>query len=578
MIHVTVNKEAYEFPKGTPLLEMVKEIQSKNPESYPYDVYLAIVDNRLRELSYVPEEDCEVTFMTSADRNGVRAYRRSLILLMEAAADNLFADSNVDIRVIHSIGSGYFCRVLTDDIHPRAYCELNCDESVYTEEIPAYKPYEVTEDFLNRLAQEMKALAEKDIPIAKTSESTEQVRRMFHHQGLLDKEKMLEYRMNSSTNIYEINGYRDYFYGYMVPSTGYLKLFNLIPFEDGFVLQYPTRTPGKIPQFRPSMKLFSVLESSGNWSSKMHIPTVGALNSAIAEGRSRNIILTQEALMEEQLGTMAQRIIENNKRCIMIAGPSSSGKTTFSHRLSVQLMARGVVPHPLPLDSYYRGRALVPVDENGEKNFEALEALDVELFNENVTDLLAGKRVLLPDYNFITGQREYNEKYMQLGENDVLVIEGIHGLNNDLSYSIPPELKYKIYISALTQLDLDEHNHLATTDGRLIRRIVRDARCRGTSAGDTIAMWDSVRRGEEEYIFPHQEMADEMFNSALIYEMSVLKIYAQPLLYSVEKDRPEYAEAMRLLKLLEYFLPMPTEDIANNSLIREFIGGGCFGL
>ncbi len=472
----------------------------------------------------------------------------------------------------------YFCRVLTDESMPRVYCDLDCTEKVYHEQIPEYRPYHVTAQFIAQLKQEMQNLVQENIPIKKTSESTEQVRRMFHHQGLLGKEQMLSYRLNSTTNIYDVDGCRDYFYGYMVPSTGYLDQFEIYPFEDGFVLQYPSKKENEIPAFDPAVKLFSVLESSGNWSSKMHIPTVAALNNAIAKGDSRNIILTQEALMEEQIGSMAQRIIDNNKRCIMIAGPSSSGKTTFSHRLSVQLMARGLTPHPLPLDSYYRGRDLVPVDEFGNKDFEALEALDVELFNQNVTDLLAGKRVLLPEYNFITGKREYHDKYMQLGDNDVLVIEGIHGLNDDLSYSIPQELKYRVYISALTQLDIDEHNPLSTTDGRLIRRIVRDARCRGTSAGETIAMWDSVRRGEEKNIFPHQEKADEIFNSALIYEMSVLKIYAQPLLYSVDRIQPEFAEANRLLKLMEYFLPMPTEDIANNSLLREFIGGGCFGL
>ena len=302
-------------------------------------------------------------------------------------------------------------------------------------------------------------------------------------------------------------------------------------------------------------------------------------DDAIAAGKTQEMILTQEALFEERIGALAEMIVkEEGKKFIMIAGPSSSGKTTFSHRLSIQLAAKGLKPHPFPLDDYYVDRDKCPRDENGELDFECLESLDVELFNHDMNELLAGKAVNLPIFNFKTGKREYKDKIMQLGKDDVLVIEGIHGLNDKLSYSLPVESKFKIYISALTQLNIDEHNYLPTTDGRMIRRIVRDARTRGTSAKETIAMWDSVRRGEEKNIFPFQEGADVMFNSALIYELAVLKIYAEPLLFAIDKDCPEYLEAKRLLKFLDYFLPMSPDGIGQNSIIREFIGGSCFNV
>jgi uridine kinase len=381
--------------------------------------------------------------------------------------------------------------------------------------------------------------------------------------------------------LYELEGCIDYFYGYMAPHTGLLKYFALYPYSKGFVLQFPNPRVDthQVAPFEPANKLFGVLEAAGSWSSAMEIPTVGALNDAICQGKSREIILSQEAYMERRIGALAEQIAEDpRKKFVMIAGPSSSGKTTFSHRLSAQLRALGVHPHPIPLDDYYYDRDQVPLDEFGEKDFECIEALDIEQFNQDMMGLLQGQRVLLPTFNFKTGKREYRDHYMQLGDNDILVIEGIHGLNDRMSYALPRESKFKIYISALTQLNIDEHNSLSTTDGRLIRRIVRDARTRGTSARDTIAMWDSVRRGEEKNIFPFQEKADEMFNSALVYEMAVLKTYAQPQLFAIPEDCREYIEAKRLLKLLDYFLTMPTDDICNNSLIREFIGGSCFNV
>ena len=328
-----------------------------------------------------------------------------------------------------------------------------------------------------------------------------------------------------------------------------------------------------------SNKLYHTLKESRSWSRMLDVGTIGALNDAIASGRGEQIILLQEALMEERIGSLAAQIAaKKGIKFVMIAGPSSSGKTTFSNRLSIQLLAKGRKPHPISLDDYYDDRERCPRDADGNLDFECLEALDVRQFNEDMTRLLAGEKVDMPSFNFKTGKREYRGRTLQLKENDILVIEGIHGLNDKLSYTLPAESKFKIYISALTQLNIDEHNLLSTTDCRLLRRIVRDARTRGTTAQETIAMWKSVRRGEEKNIFPFQDSADVMFNSALLYEVAVLKVYAEPLLFQIPRDSAEYLEAKRLLKFLDYFLPLPTEGIAQSSLVREFVGGSCFNV
>ena len=547
-IKITYEGKEYEFAVGTSYLEIAKEL---NPEHFK-DVVLCEKNGKLIELFKTADCDGEVKFITTYNKNGRRTYQRSLVFLMERALFHL--DKTVDVRVMFSLGDGYFCK-LSDG-------------------------RDITDEFVEDLRSEMENLVKRDVPLHKSMVKTYQAVTCFHQAGYVDKERLLKYRTSSNINIYELDNYYDYFYGFMVPSTGYLHTFDVKKFEDGFMLLYPSKNdPYKINEFDPAVKLFHTLRKSSDWGRLMEIPTVGALNDAIAAGKSREIILAQEALMEEQIGSLAKEIISNPERkFIMIAGPSSSGKTTFSHRLSTQLQARGLTPHPFPLDDYYKNRDEMPLDEFGEKDFEALEGLDIELFNSDMQKLLRGEKTLLPNFNFKIGKREYRDRYMQLGKGDVLVIEGIHGLNDKLSYSLPKESKFKIYISALTQLSIDEHNPLPTTDGRLIRRIVRDARTRGTSAAGTISMWDSVRRGEEKNIFPFQEAADAMFNSELIYEMAVLKTYCQPQLYEIDPSMEQYAEANRLLKLLDYVLPMPTEDIANNSLVREFIGGGCFGL
>ncbi len=556
MVTLEIGGEKKQYPFGTSFEKIAAEYQEQEKD----EIVLVLYNNRLRELNKKAEKDGTLTFITAADNTGKKTYRRSATLLMQKAVFNLWGDAHISVRVMYSISQSY-------------YCELIRREEGKQETVP------FDENKAKELKEEMDRLVAADIPIEKWNMNTDDAIALFKELGMSDKEKLFRYRRSSRVNLYVLDHYKDYFYGFMVPSTGYLRAYDIKPYEDGFVLLFPGKDTNEVAPFEPSGKLFYTLKRSREWGKMLEIDTVGALNDAITAGRTQDIILTQEALFEEQIGNLADEILKSGKKkFVMIAGPSSSGKTTFSHRLSIQLTAKGLKPHPFPLDDYYIDRARCPRDENGELDLECLEALDVELFNHDMNELLAGKRVNLPIFNFKTGKREYKDKYMQLGPDDVLVIEGIHGLNDKLSYSLPVESKYKIYISALTQLNIDEHNCLPTTDGRLLRRIVRDARTRGASAKDTIAMWDSVRRGEEKYIFPFQEGADAMFNSALIYELAVLKLYAEPLLFAIDRDSEEYLEAKRLLKFLDYFLPMPGDMIGQNSILREFIGGSCFNV
>lgn len=555
-ITLTILGEKKEYPAGTSFLRIAQDYQ----ETYPDDIVLVLNNARLRELNKCADEDGTVEFLTTADKTGKKAYRRSVTLLMQKAVHNLWGKEQVSVRVKYSIGQGYYCELVKR--------EENTEKLV-----------EVSDEKIQKLKNEMYQMVVSAIEIHKESINTDDAVALFHDLGMTDKEKLFRYRRSSRVNIYELDHYMDYFYGFMVPSTGYLRYYDVISYAEGFMLLFPDKNTKEVAPFVPAEKLFRTLKTSRDWGKMLEIDTIGALNDAIAAGKTQQLILTQEALFEERIGRLAEQIVSaKDRKFIMIAGPSSSGKTTFSHRLSIQLAAKGLNPHPFPLDDYYRNRDTCPRDENGELDLECLDALDVELFNHDMNELLSGKTVNLPIFNFKTGKREYKDKLMTLGKDDVLVIEGIHGLNDKLSYSLPIESKFKIYISALTQLNIDEHNCLPTTDGRLIRRIVRDARTRGTSAKETIAMWDSVRRGEEKYIFPFQEGADVMFNSALIYELAILKIYAEPLLFAIDKDCPEYLEAKRLLKFLDYFLPMPSDGINQNSILREFIGGSCFNV
>lgn len=395
----------------------------------------------------------------------------------------------------------------------------------------------------------------KDIRIIKKSMPLDEANVIFAEQKMTDKVRLFKYRGSSSVNVYNLDGYYDYYYGFMLPSTGYVKYFDLQKYESGLVLILPEKeNPTVLEEFKPLPKLFHSMEISSDWGEKLGVDTVSDLNDQIRKGRFNELVLVQEALQERRISEIASEIVSRGKvKFVMIAGPSSSGKTSFSHRLSVQLRTHGLTPHPIGVDDYFVDREKTPKQPNGDYDFECLEAIDTKLFNDDMCALLAGERIELPTFNFVTGKREYKGDYKQLGPDDILVIEGIHGLNDKMSYALPAESKYKIYISALTTLNIDEHNRIPTTDGRLLRRIVRDARTRGASAKRTIQMWPSVRRGETENIFPFQESADSMFNSALIYELAVLKQYAEPLLYNIVPGEPEYFEAVRLLKFLSYF-------------------------
>ena len=549
MYQVKIHDEIRQYEAGTTYLEIAKEYQKE----YSHDIVLVTVDGKLQELHKKVNRDCTLNFETTACDSGHKTYKRSMSLLLVKAIYDVAEHENVDkVRIHYSVSKGYYCTIEGNVV--------------------------LDQQFLDQVEARMHQMVEADLPINKKSVNTDDAIATFARYGMHDKEKLFAYRRVSKVNIYSINEFEDYYYGYMVPSTGYLKYFKLYLYDDGFVLQMPEqKEPEIVPLFEPQNKLFHVLKESTSWGDMQGIETVGALNDRITKGDVRETVLVQEALQEKKIAEIAATIAARPElKFILIAGPSSSGKTTFSHRLSVQLRACGLVPHPIAVDNYVVEREENPVDENGDFDFECLEAVDVELFNRQLGDLLAGKEVVLPRFNFVTGHKEYGPDVKKLGKNDVLVIEGIHCLNPKLTQSLPDENKFKIYISALTQLNIDEHNRIPTTDGRLLRRIVRDARTRGASVARTINMWPSVRKGEEKNIFPYQEEADVMFNSALIYELAVLKPYVEALLFGVDRKAPEYVEAKRLLKFLDYFVGIGSENVPTNSLLREFIGGGCF--
>lgn len=557
--------------------DTLEAVADRFKDYYEDDIILGIVNGRLRELNKKIKSDCELSFVTTADRDGRRTYRRSVVLLLQRAIYDVYG-SMTQLHVMHSLGEGYYCQL------EKAVECADSQQEKYNEDTDLQGSREnseksVTEHDIDRIVCSMYTFVEKDLTITKHSAKTQYAEQLFKEKGLHDKERLLHYRRSSRVNLYELDGVVDYFYGFMAPSTGMLKYFDIVPYENGFVLLFPGANSRSVEPLVTSNKLFHTLDDSREWSKMLGIGTIGSLNDAIAAGRGQEIMLLQEALMEQKIGNLAAQIAsDDKKKFIMIAGPSSSGKTSFANRLSIQLIAKGRKPHPLSLDDYYVDREFCPKHPDGSFDFECLESIDVKLFNEDMNRLLKGEAVDMPSFNFKTGKREYRGRKLTLGADDILVIEGIHGLNDRLSQLIPPEHKFKIYISALTQLNIDEHNPLSTTDERLIRRIVRDARTRGTNAMETIAMWPSVRKGERENIFPFQEQADVMFNSALVYELAVLKVYAEPLLFGIERDCPEYLEAKRLLKLLDYFLPMPADGIPNNSLLREFVGGSCFNV
>ena len=549
-IHLKVREKIFEYEAGLTLETISRDFQ----KAYPHDIILARVDGKLAELMKTIDEDVSVEFITTGEIIGNEAYRRTASMMMLKAFQDVMGRENFErLTVQYSLDRGY-------------YCELISDTSL-------------TKELLDRVKLRMQEIQKENIPIIKKSMPKREAIEIFREHKMYDKVNLFHYRRSSRINVYTLEDTVDYFYGYMAPNTSYVRYFDLYLYDDGFVLQMPEpASPETVDAFEPPEKLFNVLKQSARWGELLGVRTVADINNALADGSFSELMLVQEALQEKKIAEIAESIIESGKRIILIAGPSSSGKTTFSHRLSIQLRAHGLKPHPIPVDNYFVNREDTPLDEYGKPNFECLEALDIKELNKDLHGLLAGEEVELPVFNFVTGKREMSGEKMKIGDRDVLVIEGIHSLNDAMTYSIDQSNKFKIYISALTQLNIDEHNRIPTTDGRLIRRIVRDARTRGSSAKDTIAMWPSVRRGEERNIFPYQEEADAMFNSALIYELACLKVYAEPLLFGIDKNEPEYVEAKRLLKFFDYFVPVPSEAVPYNSILREFIGGSCFNV
>ena len=551
MITVKINGEERQYPQGATYEDVANDYQ----QEYENLIALAARDGKIRELFKKLTRDCEVTFFTLKDDVGNKTYVRSATMLfLKAVFDVYGREAAQSCRVEFAIGNGSY-------ISPKG--KINA-----------------TEENAAKIRNRMRELVEAKTPFLKRSYSLDNAMELFRKEGMKDKEKLFRYRRGSFVNIYEMDGYYDYYYGYMLPNAGYVKWFDVIAYEDGFMLLLPDKKdPTHVKPFQERKLLFRTLKESEEWGKEIGIETVGDLNDQICRGSLSELILVQEAQQERKIGEIAKSIVDRGGvKFVMIAGPSSSGKTSFSHRLSIQLKTLVKTPHPIALDDYFVNREFTPRDENGDYNFECLEAIDVKQFNDDMCRLLAGERVELPSFNFKTGKREYKGNFKQLGPDDILVIEGIHGLNEKTSYALPEESKYKIYISALTNINIDEHNRIPTTDGRLLRRMVRDARTRGADARRTIDMWASVRRGEEQNIFPFQEDADAMFNSVLIYELAVLKQFAEPLLFQIDKGEPEYYEAKRLLKFLEYFLGVTSESLPNNSLCREFVGGSCFNV
>lgn len=548
-MRIEVDGRILEYDRDIKLSEVAVDVYGEN-----HGKLLAKVNGKLKELWKKVSEDSEISFYDITSTDGIRTYERGVLFLFIKSVHDVFSKAEVmGVSSEYSLGNGIFCEIKGN--------------------------IKVDDKFVAKVRDRMDWLVAENIMFEKSLVSTKEAVEKFLDSDLSDKEHLFRYRRGSTTNIYRLGEYYDYFYGYMPPSTGELKSFDIRVYDDGVIITLPDAKEGlkvKRPGWKPRELLYKTMKEANSWEKRLGIDNVGDLNDAISEGRINDVMLVNEALQEGKIGKIAENIAKQGKKIVMIAGPSSSGKTTFSHRLSIELMVQGLKPHPIAADDYFKNRTETPRDENGEYDFECLEAIDVAQFNKDMTVLLSGKEVSLPSYNFKTGRREYKGKILKLGKDDILVIEGIHGLNDKFSETLPKESKFKIYISALTQLNIDNHNRIHTTDLRLLRRMVRDARTRGNSAEDTLARWASVRRGEEKNIFPFQEGADEMFDSSLIYELAVLKQYAEPLLFGIPKTSPYYSEANRLLKFLNYFLPMPSDDVPKNSLVREFIGGNCF--
>lgn len=529
-------------PRGTQVGEFLQKVK----DDFSAPIVAAIINNEIRELTYPLEMEASCIPVTMDTADGARIYRRSLIFLLEMAFEDLFPDGKLTID--HSISSGGF------------YCQITGREDLDQAE-------------LDLLKSKMQKLIKQDLPFERKRLPLNEAIEYFKKMDYEDKVRLLAYRQKDYLTLYSLNDHMDYLHGYMVPSTGYLRWFGLQLVSGGFTLQFPRRhAPKNLEPMGDYPKLINTFRQYGNWLTRLKIDSVGALNDAIASGRADQIVLVSEALHEQNVADLAQQIALKNSRIILLAGPSSSGKTTSSRRLAVQLLARGISPFPLELDNYFIDRANTPLDKLGKPDFEAIEALNLNQLAQDIEKLLSGEKVKLPRYNFKSGMSEAGDE-IQLVDGQPLILEGIHGMNPRLIPDRWSDSAFRIYVSALTQINLDRHNRVSTTDTRLIRRIVRDARERGYSATQTIANWESVRRGEKRHIFPYQENADVMFNSALVYELAALKPLIEPLLRQVPYNVPEFIEARRLLAFLEWFLPLDATMIPANSIVREFLGG-----
>ncbi len=531
-------------PRGAAVGDFLKALAN---DGLP-NIVGSIVNGELRELTYAIDREADVKPVRLGEPDGMRIYRRSLTFLLEAAFERLFPKATLTID--HSVFSGGY------------YCQVEGGERLSQEDL----------DEMERLMRQMVA---EDLPFCREEVPLVEAIEFFKSKGMDDKVRLLAHRKKDYLVLYTFSDHRDYHHGYMVPSSSYIQWFKLNQVEDGFVLRFPRhQAPTEILPLGRNPKLIAMFRDYGKWLERLGISSVGSLNDAISDDRVREVVLVSEALHERRVAHIASLIVEQRKdvRIVLIAGPSSSGKTTFSKRLSIQLLAHGLTPFPLELDNYFVDRDLTPRDENGEFDFEQLGALNLKQLNEDLKGLIAGEEVQLPKFDFISGKGGPGET-VQLDPGQIVILEGIHGLNPDLLPEIPDAQTFRVYCSALTQLNLDRHNRVSTTDTRLVRRIVRDARTRGYSPQDTIQRWESVRRGEKRYIFPYQENADVMFNSALAYELAVLKPLAEPLLRQVSYKEPEHVEVKRLLALLEWFLPLDSSLVPDNSLLLEFIGG-----
>jgi len=534
-------------PEGTSLLELGRSRENE----FKYPIIAAKVDNDIKELTYRLYKSCRVDFIDLTNEDGMRIYRRSLYFILIKAVHDLFPERKVVIS--HSISKGVYCEV-------RGETELMEEEVLQIEE-------------------RMKELVKNRIPFVKRIMSFEETREIFAKSGRMDRFHAIEHRNKPYVTIYSCGDLDDYFYGYMAPDTGHITKFKLRYHTRGLIIQFPEKTdPDIIPELIEHKKLFNVFIEYKRWNRILGVENVGALNDIIKSGGICDLIRVSEALHEKKIANIADMITNSDakKRVVLISGPSSSGKTTFANRLAIQLRVNGLKPVTISLDDYFVDRESTPRDENGDYDFEALEAIDTKLFNQHLAELVCGSEVEVPIFNFTNGCREAIGRKLRINDDQILVIEGIHGLNEKLTATIPREKKFKIYVSALTSMNIDDHNRIPTTDTRIIRRIVRDFQFRGCSAVNTIKRWPSVRRGEEKNIFPYQEEADVMFNSSLIFELGVLKTMAEPLLAEISTVQPEYSEARRLIEFLSYFLPIESKEIPFNSIIREFIGGSCF--